>query len=476
VTSITPSRIEQTRDKLRRHGQQHLIQFFDRLSADEQDVLLNEIDSLDLSLIGDLVARYVRTTERIKLPETIEPAPYYRRTPPPEQQEKYQRALQRGRQLISQGKVAAFTVAGGQGTRLNFDGPKGNVAATPVRQKSLFQLFAEGVRATQRRYGCTIFWYIMTSQANHLDTVESFQQNNYFGLDPDQVRHFRQGMMPAFDFEGKILLSAPGRLALSPDGHGGSLRALYKSGALTDMAQRGVEYISYFQIDNPLVYTIDPLFIGLHALDGAEMSSKAVLKAEPLEKVGNFTLADGKITVIEYSDLPEELALRKHENGGLVFELGSIAIHIISRAFVERLNGRGFSLPWHRAVKRIGCIDPQGRAIEPAEPNGIKLETFVFDALPLAAKSIILEIDRSEQFAPIKNATGVDSLESSHQLQIARAARWLEQAGVAVPRKADGSVDGSIEISPLFALDADELQAKRDQLPEIKPGGSIYLD
>ena len=286
---------------------------------------------------------------------------------------------------------------------------------------------------------------------------------------------FRQGMLPSFDVDGKILMSSKSHLAMSPDGHGGSLRALYNSGAVEDMAARGVEYISYFQVDNPLVRVIDPLFIGLHAMDEAEMSSKAVLKCEPLEKVGNFALADGKVTVIEYSDLPEELAHKKRADGGLMFELGSIAIHMISRSFVERLNSHGFSLPWHRALKRVPYVDASGELVDPAEPNAIKLETFVFDALPLASKSIILAIDRGDEFAPIKNAAGVDSLTSSHRLQIERAAHWMEQAGVKAPRKGDGSVDASIEISPLFALDVEEMIQKKRQLRALKSGDIVYL-
>jgi UDP-N-acetylglucosamine/UDP-N-acetylgalactosamine diphosphorylase len=306
--------------------------------------------------------------------------------------------------------------------------------------------------------------------------VRSFQENDYFGLNPADVILFPQGTMVCFDTKGKILLSEKGCLSTSPDGHGGSLRALYAGGALADMEKRGVEQISYFQVDNPLVYVVDPLFIGLHVLDGAEMSSKAVIKTSPLEKVGNFVLVDGKVTVIEYSDLPEELAHKKNKDGKLMIEYGSIAIHVISRDFVKRINEHGFSLPWHRAVKKVPFINEQGLRVEPAQPNAVKLETFVFDALPLAKKSIILEIDRKEQFAPIKNATGVDSLESSRQLQLERAAKWLTLAGVEVPCHPDGTIDVQVEISPLFALDADELTQKRDQIPQLTAGRKFYIE
>ena len=451
------------------------MRFADQLGQAERLQLLGEVEGLDLDLLDELIERYVLQRPQISLPDEILPAAVYPAAAGPGEEDKYQRALTRGEQAIAAHKVAAFTVAGGQGTRLNFAGPKGNVAATALRNKTLFQVFAEAIRATQRRFNCEVPWYIMTSQANHEQTVKTFKSHQYFGLKAENVMHFEQGAMPAVDAAGKILLSGPGRLALSPDGHGGSLRALHKSGALADMAQRGIEYISYFQVDNPVVSVVDPLFIGLHALDNAEMSSKAVRKCGPLEKVGNFASVNGKVTVIEYSDLPDELAAKKTDDGRLMFEYGSIAIHVINRSFVERLNEHGFSLPWHRADKRVPYIDDKGKLVEPAEPNAVKLETFVFDALPLAEHSVVLEVERAEQFAPIKNASGADSIQSSQQIQIARAARWMEQAGVKVPRKADGSPDILIEISPLFALDADEMIQKRRQLRPLKPGDIVYL-
>ena len=265
------------------------------------------------------------------------------------------------------------------------------------------------------------------------------------------------------------------KIASSPDGHGGSLKALYETGAVEDMKKRGTEFISYWQIDNSLVNLFDPLFIGLHALDESEMSSKALIKFEPKEKVGNFCLVDGKVTVIEYSDLPDELAEKRNTDGSLVFNLGSIGIHIISRTFVEKINKKGFALPFHRAAKKIPYIDQQGNVIKPTEPNGVKLETFIFDALPLASNSIILQTKR-EEFAPTKNATGIDSAETAKQITVARAADWLDSAGVPVPRKPDGSPDCLIEIAPSFAVEKNDIKEKISQIPQIKPNDQIYLD
>jgi UDP-N-acetylglucosamine/UDP-N-acetylgalactosamine diphosphorylase len=316
----------------------------------------------------------------------------------------------------------------------------------------------------------------MTSPLNHDQTQALFDVETYFGLDPEDVVIFQQGTLPNFSLDGQLLLADQATLAKSPDGHGGSLKALHDSGALKDMSQRGVEILSYWQVDNPLINIFDPLFIGLHVLDGAEMSSKAVRKANPLEKVGNFCLVDGKVTVVEYSDLPDELALRRHPDGSLVFDMGSIGIHLVNRTFAERLNHGYFSLPFHKAIKKIPHLVAKGVWVDPQEPNGVKLETFVFDALPLASHSIVLETPRAEEFGPIKNASGVDSAESSRLMMIERAAHWLETAGIDVPRQADGAVDCLLEIAPSFALCAADVARKVDQVPVPRAGGSYYLE
>ncbi len=469
--------IESIRQQLREHNQEHLLTFWSQVDPRRQEELLDQIRELDLAKIGDWIEKLVK---RAPAPEVatrdFKPAPSY--TPEPRsatQRRKYKEAIELGENLVAQGKVAALTVAGGQGTRLGFDGPKGNYPISPIRQKTLFRLFAETIQAVSRRYGATCPWYVMTSPMNHTQTVEIFQAEDHYGLDAGDVFIFQQGTLPNFGFDGRILLADKSQVARSPDGHGGCIRALARSGALADMKRRGVEYLSYWQVDNPLVKLFDPLFIGLHAMDGAEMSSKAVIKNSPKEKVGNFCLMNGKVTVIEYSDLPDELAEKRRPDGSLAFELGSIAIHIISTSFVEKLNTEGHSLPLHRAVKKIPHLDPQGHRIEPKQPNGVKIESFIFDALPVARKSIILEILRREQFAPVKNATGEDSAATTRRMMVERAAAWLEAAGVRVPRKPDGSADCLIEIAPSFALDKEDVAAQRDRIPPIKPGDRVYL-
>ena len=468
--------MEDIKKLLKNHSQSHLLVYWDQLNQAQREDLISQIKGLDFSKIDDWVDKYIKNPVADVINHDFAPAHSYSTIPTDDrQQSKYAKAKESGRNLISQGKVAAFVVAGGQGTRLGFDGPKGDLPISPVKNKTLFQIFAESVAAAAKKYNTICPWYVMTSPLNHAQTIEIFRSNDYYGLSEKDIFIFQQGTLPNFSFDGKILLADKSTIACSPDGHGGSLKALYVSGALDDMKKRGIEIVSYFQVDNPLVNIFDPLFIGLHTLNEAQMSSKALKKTGPLERVGNFCLVDGKVTVIEYSDLPDELAEKRNSDGALAFELGSIAIHIINTTFIEKLNAKGFSLPLHKAVKKIPHIDETGHSVEPSEPNGIKLETFVFDALPLASNSIILETLRSEEFGPVKNASGVDSAETAQQMMIARAANWLESAGIDIPKKPDGCVDAVIEISPGFALEKEDVREKLDRIPQIKAGDKLYL-
>ena len=463
------------RQRLKKIGQEQVLRFYDSLEPAGKSKLSGQIESLDLSAISELAETYVRNKPAAELPRDIQPVPAYPRTPDEARRELYAKADERGRQLVREGKVAAFLVAGGQGTRLGYDGPKGQFPVTPIKNKPLFQVFAEQLVAEGRAAGRAVPWYIMTSDVNDAPTREFFKANQYFGLSESDVNFFQQGMMPAFAMDGRLLLGERDGLALSPDGHGGSLRALLKSGALADMRKRGVEHLSYFQVDNPLVHVIDALFLGLHDLTGSEMSSKMIGKAHALEKVGNFVVGDGKLQVIEYSDLPEALALRKAADGKPLFNAGSIGIHALRVGFVERLNSGGrLRLPWHRAEKKVPFVDDGGNAIKPEKPNAVKLEQFVFDAIPLAENAIVLETQRGEEFSPVKNATGDDSPATCRRDQIRRAARWLADLGTTIPVK-NGEPDAVVEISPLYAANPAQLATQTNRPSKINAGESVYL-
>lgn len=443
-------------------GQGHVFAFWDALDDAQRAQLLRDAAQVDLKRCAPLIPTLVQRRPEPHMPAHIEPARLYPAEPGPDQRDLFERAQAEGEAALRAGRVAAFTVAGGQGTRLGFDGPKGAFAISPVRNACLFQLFAEYLLGVERRYGRRPRWYIMTSPGNYDDTLALFQRNHWFSLSESDVMFFPQREMPAFLPDGRIAMSERHRIALSPDGHGGSLWALWASGALDDMRGRGVEQISYFQVDNPLVRCVDPLFIGLHRLTGSEMSSKAVTKASDSERVGNFCIADGRLCIIEYSDLPEALARARNADGSRRFDAGSIAIHVLDRAFVERLADpkAAVHLPWHRADKKMDVIDERGQVVRPTAPNVVKLELFVFDAIPLARNPLALYTRRDEEFSPVKNAEGEDSPATARRDLVRRAARWLEGAGWTVPRDAAGEPALPLEISPAFALDAADLRER----------------
>ncbi len=463
-------------------GQSHVLAHYDALTEAQRTALLAEVEGIDWPEVTRLIETHVKQKPVFAIPEGLEPAPWYPHTPPDRDKPRYAQARTHGETLIAEGKVAAFTVAGGQGTRLGWDGPKGTFPATPIRGLPLFACFAEYLQKAEEKYGAPVPWYVMTSPINDAPTRAFFEEHHHFGLDPANVMIFPQAMMPAIDMAThRVLLKSPHALALSPNGHGGSLKALWTSGAIADMKKRGVEQISYSQVDNPIVRMLDPLFIGLHALDHAQMSSKMLPKAFPKEKLGNFCLVKGKMTVIEYSNLPDALAEQRTDDGELRFRAGSIALHAIRTDFVETLNtgADGFSLPFNRAEKKVAHWDHAAQqTVTPDTPNAVKLETFVFDALPMTDASIIYETDRVDEFGPIKNAdvpgtVETDSPASSKQLQTERAARWLESRGVTVPRTADGVVDATLEIKQTTAIYPEDL-AEID-LPNAVAAGSELL-
>ncbi|HVN71903.1 MAG TPA: UTP--glucose-1-phosphate uridylyltransferase [Desulfomonilia bacterium] len=439
--------------KLRKLGQDHIV----NLLNSENGRLLRERISRDLDGVDiDLVGRLIRGEDLYEpprgdlIPAEVIPAAFA-------SSDDALVYIRRGQELLQSGKVAALVVAGGQGSRLGIDAPKGVVGVTPVKGKSLFYLFAEKILALKRKFRCSIPWFIMTSRENDGPTRDYFRDNGYFGLDKGEVHFFIQGMLPSITPEGKFIISENGGLFMNPDGHGGTFRALLASGALSLMEGLGIDEIFYFQVDNPLVKICDPLFLGLHNLSGAQMSSKVVRKSGYDEKVGVIARLNGKTALVEYSDLDDALRYASGPDGGMLYWAGSIAVHIIGRRFAEEISANNTGLPFHRARKAITARGPDGM---PLELEGIKFETFLFDALPLADRSITLEVLREEEFSPIKNLTGVDSLESSRRLQSALHASWLQRLGVDVGQGV------AVEISPLYALDFKALELKALSLPK----------
>jgi UDP-N-acetylglucosamine/UDP-N-acetylgalactosamine diphosphorylase len=450
------------RERLERHGQQHLLAATERLAEPERAALLADLERIDLT---ELQALYGRRTQKDALParERIQPLPY-----PSFDQTQRDAFRARGEKAFRDGEVAFLIVAGGQGTRLGFDHPKGMFPIGPVSKKSLFQLHTEKVLALRRRFGPAAPLLIMTSPATDAPTRAFFAEQRNFGLLNEHVWYFCQGTMPALDLEtGRLLFEAPGRLSLSPNGHGGTITGLADSGILDRLERRGIRTISYFQVDNPLVNLADFVFLGRHLAENAEVSSKVLPKTGPKEKVGNFLLVEGRCAMIEYSDLPEAWAEEKDADGRLRFWAGNPAIHLFDVGFLRRITGEADRLPWHLARKKVPYLNENGQLIKPEKENALKFERFIFDLLPHAERWTVLETQREEEFAPVKNAEGADSPATAQQMMINLAGRWLREAGVDVPQDEQGNTSVRVEISPQFALDAEELKSKVKDVTSI---------
>ncbi len=448
--------------RLKSAGQEHVLRWWDRLSEAERGELLSQLRALDLKQL----ARHYAERDHAYTPpswDKIKPVPVVPADSP--DNPRYRKI---GEESLRRGEVAALVVAGGQGTRLGFDQPKGMFPIGPVTNKSLFQVHAEKVLATRRRYGAAVPFLVMTSQATDAPTWEFFAQNGYFGLPKEEVHFFRQGTMPALDLAtGKLLMEAPGRLFLSPDGHGGTLTALASSGLLARLRDKEIRHIFYFQVDNPLVKVADPTFLGCHIDKRSEASSRVIPKLGPTDKLGNFVQIDGRCSMIEYSDLPLEMAKQTDETGRLRLWAGSPAIHYFDVEFLTQATAGEGRLPFHVARKKAAYFDESGKTVHPEKENALKFEKFIFDVLPLAAHWAVVETSRREEFAPLKNATGADSPEAVKQAISDLTADWLEAAGATVPHKSDGGAAVALEVAPPFALDREEFIAKVDRNTRI---------
>ena len=455
---------------LNEHKQDHVLKYWNKLSKEQQVSLLKQIDAIDFDLMDRLITKYLNGELSSTQPIDLQPAEIIDL----QRRKKLDKeTFGLGEEILSQGKVAAFLVAGGQGSRLGFEHPKGMYPITPIKKKSLFQVFAEKLLAMATRYKQSIPWYIMASESNIEETRDYFKTNDNFGFPSADIQMFTQDMIPAIDREGKFILETSDRIFKNPNGHGGSIKALYDSGALNDMKRRGIEYIFYFQVDNVLTALCDPHFIGYHIGQQAEMSSKVVRKAYAEEKMGVICQIGEKIGVVEYSDLSDEDMKATNTDGSLKYWAGSIATHLFNVDFIQRENEHGFHLPYHIAEKKIPYADEQGGIITPNKNNGIKFETFVFDALHDAKKTCTLEVEREHEFSALKNKTGLDSPETVENDLLRYYAKMLQNSDIKVKTDDNGLPAHKLEISPLFAMDTRDITLKKEQIPPINK--DIYL-
>jgi len=438
-------------DHLKTFGQERLLTFWDVLDDSEREALTDQIESIDFAQVADLYKRRNEPAELLThLDRACDPPAYKFSTitdPAPCKAPKQitpREAVDAGTELLRNGKVGFVLVAGGQGTRLGFPHPKGMYPIGPVSGATLFQIHFEKVLAITQQYGHRVPYCVMTSPATHDETVNFLRNQNYFGLSAEDVFIFCQGTMPVVSIEdGKVLLDSKGSIALSPDGHGGMLAAMTKSSVLAQLRECGIEYLFYNQVDNPLVWIGSPEFLGYHLLNGSELTTQVIRKQSPSEKVGSIVEVDGRLHLIEYSDLPESIAWQTNSDGSPKFWAGSIAVHVFDMDLLERASG---SLSFHYARKKVAFVDVQSNErVMPDQENAIKFELFIFDLLPLAKNAVVVEVDAFNHHAVLKNATGLHSPESvKRDISTLYSAR-LQQAGAVV------SDNTPIEISPLFA-------------------------
>lgn len=452
-------------------NQNHILDYWNDLNEDQQQAFFDQLSAIDYTQVDHLINTWVLNEHSGEHFDSITPANVLPPIIDTWQSESAQKAKIAGEEALRAGRVGLVLVAGGQGTRLGYNGPKGAFPIGPISGRSLFAFHAEKIHGIQRRYGCELPWYIMVGESNEVATKEFFAEQNYFGLNPDNVTFFKQRMMPCVDAQGKYILNGKGSLAMNPNGHGGCIPALVENGILDDARKRGIDTFSYFQVDNWATRLADPYFIGYHILNNSEMSSKVNRKEGLRDPAGVFCTCDGKLRVIEYTELdifPQLLEV--DSEGNMLHFASNAAIHVISTDFIQAVYDKYNQFPWHCSHKKIPYIDANGELVTPEELNGYKFETFIFDALEYAqGENIVLEIPKAGETTPTKQMTGHGSVEEARNDMSRFWGAWVNAAGCT--RDLTNVV---VEISPQFALDEEEL-IERTQGYEWPAEGAIAI-
>lgn len=398
--------LEEAKVKLAGAGQEHLLQYFDELDETQQTGLLNQIEALDLSLL-DLIKDGVKEVPKGKL------APLGAVTLD-EIKEKKDTYKKRGLEAIRQCQVGAVLLAGGQGTRLGLDKPKGMLNVGIHKELYLFEQLVNNLMEVVKEADAWVPLFVMTSEKNNADTVAFFKEKDYFGYNKDYVFFFVQEMAPSVGYDGKILMEAKDRLSTSPNGNGGWFSSLVKAGLLDKINELGVKFLNVFAVDNVLQKMADPVFVGATLEAGAVCGSKVVAKADPNERVGVLCLEDGRPSIVEYYEMTDEIIHSRDDKGNLLYNYGVILNYLFDVKTLTDILNR--SMPTHVVEKKIPYINEKAELVKPQEPNGYKFETLVLDMIHMMDNCLSFEVEREHEFAPIKNATGVDSLESARKL------------------------------------------------------------
>eukprot|EP00043_Microstomoeca_roanoka_P001038 m.30601 g.30601 ORF g.30601 m.30601 type:complete len:486 (+) comp10621_c0_seq1:72-1529(+) len=427
--------------KLEQYGQSHLLQHWADLSSEEQTAFEQELMAIDFDALLNQFKSAMNSNVGGKLDEYMKPLPAEdigkaTSFPPTTEMKEW---FDSGLQAISEGKVAALLLAGGQGSRLGSSDPKGMFPLGLPSGKTLLQLQAERILRLQQlakeRYGrdCVIPWYVMTSDSTMEKTIGYFKKNNYFGIDENNVRVFSQFQIPSVTPDGKLILESKGSIAKNPDGNGGLYRALKEHGVLDDMASRNIEHVHVYCVDNVLVQVANPTFIGFCIQQGVQAGALVVPKSEPHEKVGVVCRVNGKYQVVEYSEISASTAELRNPDGDLAYSAGNICNHYFSKAFLDICGWRHEELVHHIAHKKIPYTNDQGELVKPDSNNGIKMEKFVFDVFQFADRLGVLEVAREHSFSPLKNASGTaaDGTKETCQRDLFALHRlYLHHAGV----------------------------------------------
>ena len=394
---------EQTKEKLEKLGQEQLLRFYDELFEDEKQALLDEINNIDFDLIDVNYkaeqSKNITPIKAITIDEIEANKEHYYET---------------GIDAIRKGKAAAVLLAGGQGTRLGYDGPKGTLNVGLTKELYIFERLIQNLSEVRDMAGCDIPLLIMTSQKNDQATRDFFKEHDYFGYNREFIFFFVQEMAPATDWEGKVFLDSKGHVSLSPNGNGGWFISIIKAGLLDKLKELGVEWLNVFAVDNVLQKMADPYFVGATLESGKPSGAKVIRKAAPDEKVGVMCLRDGRPSIVEYIDLTPELMEAKDEKGERAYNFGVILNYLFRLKDLEEIADR--KLPLHVVDKKIPHIDDEGNLIKPEEPNGHKFEQLVLDMIEMLDDCLVYEVDRAKEFAPIKNLHGVDSLDSAREM------------------------------------------------------------
>lgn len=399
---------------LKEHGQEHIFEAYQKLDDKGKEKLAAQIERIDWSIV-EMAGHKELSQERGKL----EPLSALEVTQIEENKAKYEEI---GLGAIRAGKVGAVLLAGGQGTRLGSDGPKGKYNIGLTKEIYIFERLIRNLMDVTDKAGCFVPLYVMTSDKNHDETIAFFEEKNYFGYPKDFVKFFKQEMAPSVDFQGKLYMESADSLSLSPNGNGGWFYSMEVTGVLKDVKARGVEWLNIFAVDNVLQRIADPVFVGATIDSGCVSGAKVVRKADPEEKIGVLCLEDGKPSIVEYYEMTEEIINSREANGELSYNFGVILNYLFRVDQLEEISSQKMAV--HVVEKKIPYIDEKGVLVKPESPNGYKFELLVLDMIHMFDNCLSYEVVRDYEFAPIKNKTGVDSVESARAL--------LQKNGVAL--------------------------------------------